>query len=171
MTPPTSLPPLPYSLECTVTIQAPPETVFRFFQDSDRWARWWGAGSTIDAKVDGEIHIKHPGGIESGGRILEIAAPRKLVFTYGFASGKPIPTGSSRVTIELEPVRGATRLTLKHDFADTAARDEHVQGWRFQLSLFANAVADEVNANASRYVDLWFQAWGDPSAAARSTAL
>ena len=171
MTVPTSLPPLPHSLDRTVTIQAPPETVFRFFQDSARWARWWGAGSTIDPKVGGEIYIKHPGGIESGGTILEIDAPRTLVFTYGFASGKPIPTGSSRVTIRLEPVRGATRLTLTHDFADAPARDEHVQGWRFQLSLFANAVADEVNANAARYVDLWFQAWGDPSAAARSAAL
>ena len=53
MTVPTSLPPLPHSLDRTVTIQAPPETVFRFFQDSARWARWWGAGSTIDPKVGG----------------------------------------------------------------------------------------------------------------------
>ena len=171
MTAPSSLPPLPHSLDRTVMIAAPPEMVFRFFQDSDRWAKWWGAGSTIDPRVGGEVYIKHPGGIESGGRILEIAAPMRLVFTYGFASGKPIPTGSSRVTIQLEPLRGGTRLSLRHDFADTVARDEHVQGWRFQLSLFANAVADEVNSNASRYVDLWFQAWGDPSEAARSAVL
>lgn len=171
MTTPTSLPPLPHSLERTVLIQAPPETVFSFFQDSARWARWWGPGSTIDPRVGGDIHIKHPGGIESGGKVLEIQAPLKLVFSYGFVSGDPIPVGSSRVTIELEAERGATRLSLTHDLASEKARDDHVQGWRFQLSLFANAVADEVNGNAARYVDLWFQAWGDPSAAARSAAL
>lgn len=167
----TSLPSLPYSLERTVLIQAPPETVFRFFQDSARWAKWWGAGSTIDPKVGGDIHIKHPGGIESGGKILEIKSPTTLVFTYGFVSGDPIPVGSSRVTIVLKPERGATRLVLTHDVAIEKVRDEHVQGWRFQLSLFANAVADEANANAARYVDLWFQTWGDPSAAARSATL
>ncbi len=171
MTASTSLPPLPHSLERTVTIQAPPEAVFRFFQDSTRWARWWGAGSTIDPKVGGDIYIKHPGGIESGGKILEINAPKTLVFTYGFVSGKPIPAGSSRVTIQLEPLRGATRLTLKHDLGDAAVRDEHVQGWRFQLSLFANAVADEVNANASRYVDLWFNAWSEPDEVARNAMI
>jgi hypothetical protein len=75
------------------------------------------------------------------------------------------------VTIVLTPERGATRLVLTHDLSSEKVRDEHVQGWRFQLSLFANAVADEANANATRYVDLWFQAWGDPSAAARSATL
>jgi uncharacterized protein YndB with AHSA1/START domain len=171
MTAHATLPPLPHSLERTVTIQAPPETVFRFFQDSGRWAKWWGAGSTIDPKVGGDIHIKHPGGVESGGKILEIHPPTKLVFTYGFVSGDPIPVGSSRVTIVLKAERGATRLSLTHDLSDAKVRDEHVQGWRFQLSLFANAVAEEVHANAARYIDLWFQAWGDPSTAARMTTL
>src|SRR5688500_12605636 len=150
MTTAAKLPPLPHSLERTVLIQAPPETVFRFFQDSARWAKWWGAGSSIEPSVGGDIHIKHPGGVESAGKILEIHPPSKLVFTYGFVSGDPIPVGSSRVTIELKPERGATRLTLTHDLADAKVRDEHVQGWRFQLSLFANAVAEEANANAAR---------------------
>ena len=165
------LPPLPHSLERTVVIQAPPETVFRFFQDTTRWAKWWGAGSTVDPKVGGDVYIKHPGNVESGGRILEIDPPKKLVFTYGFASGDPFPVGGSRVTIELAPQRGATRLTLTHDLPDEKSRDSHIQGWRFQLSLFANAVADEVNANAARYVDLWFQAWGDPSVGARMVTM
>jgi hypothetical protein len=60
---------------------------------------------------------------------------------------------------------------VKHDLPTEKVRDDHVQGWRFQLSLFANAVADEVNANATRYVDLWFQAWGDPSIGARAVTL
>jgi uncharacterized protein YndB with AHSA1/START domain len=162
-----TLPTLPYSLERVVTIQAPPETVFAFFQDSARWAKWWGLGSTIDATPGGDVHIRHPGNVESAGKVLEIEAPRRIVFTYGFVSGDPIPAGSSRVTIELQEQRGGTRLVLTHDLPAEKVRDDHVQGWRFQLSLFANVVADEVNANAARYVDLWFQGWGDPSIGAR----
>jgi len=158
---------LPYSLERTLNIQAPPETVFRFFTDIERWARWWGAGSTIEPKPGGAVYIKHPGGVESSGKVVEVDAPKRIVFTYGFNSGDPIPAGSSRVTITLQATPSGTRLVLKHDLADEKARDSHVQGWRFQLSLFANVVADEVNANASRFVDLWFNAWADPSPVAR----
>ncbi len=162
---------LPHTLDRTVTIHAPPDAVFRFFTDSSRWARWWGAGSTIDARPGGAIYIMHPGGIESAGEVLEIDSPRRLVFTYGFVSGTPIPSGSSRVTIVLAPAPNGTRLTLTHELPDAAVRDEHVQGWRFQLSLFANVVSDEVNANAARYVDLWFEAWAEPDAIARQRML
>jgi len=158
---------LPYSIERTLNIQAPPETVFRFFTDTERWAKWWGAGSTIEPKPGGEVYIKHPGGIESSGKVVEVDAPKRFIFTYGFNSGDPIPPGSSRVTITLHATPRGTRLVLKHDCPDEKSRDAHVQGWRFQLSLFANVVADEVNANASRYVDLWFNAWADPSVVAR----
>lgn len=167
MSPPT----LPYTLDRSVTISATPETVFNFFLDTERWARWWGPGSTIDPRAGGAVYIKHPGGIESGGEVVEVVPPERLVFTYGFVSGSPFPPGASRVTIRLAPTSAGTRLTLRHELPDAASRDEHVQGWRFQLSLFANAVANEVNANAARSVDLWFDAWADPDAIARQRIL
>jgi uncharacterized protein YndB with AHSA1/START domain len=153
------MPELPYSLDRTVVISAKPETVFRFFTDSARWASWWGAGSTIDAKPGGKVYIRHTNGVESSGEVLEVNHPERIVFTYGFVSGKPIPPGSSRVTIRLEPDDGGTRLHLVHEFAEASTRDEHVQGWRFQLSLFSNVVANEVYADAATAVDAWFGAW------------
>jgi uncharacterized protein YndB with AHSA1/START domain len=167
----TSTTTLPHRLDRTVTIHASPETVFRFFTDSARWAKWWGAGSHLDPRPGGQIYIKHPGGIESAGEVVSIDAPRTFVFTYGFVSGAPIPAGSSRVSITLTPEHAGTRLTLVHELPDAAVRDEHVQGWRFQLSLFANVVSDEVNANAARYTDLWFDAWAEPDPIARRTIL
>ncbi|HXB70488.1 MAG TPA: SRPBCC domain-containing protein [Candidatus Acidoferrales bacterium] len=151
--------PLTYRLDRSVAIQATPETVFRFFTDSARWAKWWGAGSTIDAHPGGKLLIRHPGGVETLGEVIEVLPPERIVFTYGYASGKPIPPGGSRVTIRLEPDGSGTRLHLLHELADAAARDIHVQGWRFQLSLFANLVADEVYAGAGGVVDAWFEAW------------
>jgi len=34
-----------------------------------------------------------------------------------------------------------------------------VQGWRFQLSLFGNVIANEVYADAAKAVDVWYAAW------------
>jgi hypothetical protein len=116
------------------------------------------------------MYIRHPGGVEAGGSVVELQPPSRIVFTYGFASGKPIPVGASRVTIELEAEGLLTRVRLVHEFADEAARDEHVQGWRYQLSLFGNVVADEIYAGAADAVDGWFAAWSETDASARHAA-
>lgn len=158
-------------LDRTVIIRATPEVVFRFFTDTPRWAAWWGQGSTIDARVGGAVFIRHPGGTEVSGVIEELRPPERIVFTYGNVKGAPIPAGGSRVVIVLRPDHAGTRLDLTHEFADAAARDEHVQGWRFQLSLFANVVSDEVNANAVELVDAWFDAWAEPDVASRNRTL
>jgi uncharacterized protein YndB with AHSA1/START domain len=162
---------LPHSLDRSIVIQASPSTVFSFFTDSDRWAAWWGKGSTIEPESGGRVYIRHPDGTESSGQVVEVVAPERIVFTYGFDSGKPIPPESSRVTVRLEPAGFATRLHLLHEFAEPAVRDEHVQGWRFQLSLFANVVTDLSNAKASDVVDRWFAAWSEADAIARQRQL
>ncbi len=161
---------LPFRLDRTVDIQASPATVFRFFTDSERWAKWWGTGSTIDARPGGRVYVRHPNGIESEGEVVELAPPDRIVFTYGFTSGKPIPPGASRVTVRLAPIAAGTRLTLVHELPDAASRDAHVQGWRFQLSLFANAVADEAFAGSNAQADAWFDAWAIADDAARTAA-
>jgi len=158
----------------TILIRARPETVFGFFEDSDRWATWWGAGSTIDPKPGGRVYICHPGRIEIEGKVLEVAPPRRLVFTYGFVAGKPIPVGGSRVTIQLDAVPTGTRLHLSHEFTETAAREvaeDFVQGWRYQLSVFANVVASAIHAKSADAVDRWFAAWSEPDKASRDQAV
>src|SRR6185436_2683682 len=112
-----------------------------------------------------------PGGVEASGEVVEAQPPERIVFTYGFNSGKPIPPGASRVTIALEPAARGTRLRLHHDFAEVAVRDEHVQGWRYQLSLFANVVADELHKDAARLVDTWFACWSEADESQRRTGL
>jgi uncharacterized protein YndB with AHSA1/START domain len=161
---------LDYRLDRIVTIDARPATVFSFFTDSERWARWWGAGSTIDATPGGRVFIRHPNGIEVVGEVLEVAEPERLVFTYGYATGGPIPEGGSYVTIRLEPVPDGTRLHLTHEFADQPSQEHHVQGWRYQLALFANLIADVVNADAPAVIDGWFEAWNELHAEQRQVA-
>ena len=161
---------LAHTLERDLVIRARPATVFGFFTNNADWAAWWGPGSAIDARPGGQLLIRHPNGVEAAGEVLEVEAPQRIVFTYGYATG-PIPPGGSRVTIELDPHAEGTRLRLTHEFADVVARDEHIQGWRFQLSLFANAVAERANRQAADTVDRWFSAWSEPDAASRERTL
>ncbi|MBL8731777.1 MAG: SRPBCC domain-containing protein, partial [Planctomycetes bacterium] len=60
---------LPHPLTRSLVIHAPAAVVFRYFTASDRFARWWGAGSTIDGRVGGAVRIVYPNGIVAGGSI------------------------------------------------------------------------------------------------------
>ena len=56
-------------------------------------------------------------------RLRERHADRRRARRWSRSSSATSPTG--------------TRVRLSHAFADPAVRDHHVQGWRYQLSLFA----------------------------------
>jgi uncharacterized protein YndB with AHSA1/START domain len=160
-----------HELDRTITIEAPQDLVFRYFTTNDRWAAWWGPGSTIDARSGGRVFIRHPNGIEAGGEVLEVVPPERIVFSYGFASGDPMPIGASRVSIQLERAAKGTRVHLHHAFTEAAVRDHHIQGWRYQLSVFANVVLDQLHGGAAQSVDAWFSAWSDTDADSRTGAL
>lgn len=160
-----------HALERTVVIHARPDTVFRYFTDSERFARWWGAGSTIEARPGGPVEIHMPGGVRVLGEVREVVPGERIVFTYGYASGSPIPAGASEVTVELTAVPQGTRLTLTHRFDDPGTRDLHVGGWRYQLAVFANVAAADQHANLAQVLDDYFAAWAEPEAARRAELL
>ena len=154
------------TLDREVEICAPRETVFRYFTDSERFARWWGEGSSIEGRQGGEMLIRYPDGSTATGKVREIEPPRRIVFTY-------VMTGqvASQVTITLEEVEAGTLLRLHHAFSSAKIRDHFVQGWRYQLALFSKIASAEAQANAAERVDAYLKAWGDPDAAARKTLL
>jgi uncharacterized protein YndB with AHSA1/START domain len=153
---------LAFSLDRTIDIRARRATVFRFFTDSARWARWWGEGSSIEPVVGGAVRIRYPTGDTASGTVHEIDADRRIAFTYGYdGPGKPIAPGGSLVTITLTDTPSGTRLELRHDVADAATRDQHVGGWRHQLAVFAHVVAQDAFSPAA--IAAWFAAWNDPA--------
>lgn len=157
------------TLDRDLAISARRETVFRYFTDSERFAKWWGEGSRIDPRVGGEVAIRNPNGATASGEILEIDPPRRIVFTYGYA--RSVPADFSRVTITLDETAGGTLLHLHHAFSSAKIRDHHVQGWRYQLALFSKAVTAEQHADAAARVDGFLRAWGDPDAETRRSLL
>jgi uncharacterized protein YndB with AHSA1/START domain len=154
-----------------LSIAAPPALVFEFLTTSALWASWWGPGSTIDARPGGAVLIQYPNGVRVSGTVLELTPPHRIVFTYGYESGQPIPPGASTVTITLAPSPTGTALTLTHEFTEITPRDLHIPGWRYQLSVFANLIADRHYAAAPALIDAWFAAWALTDADERATLL
>lgn len=152
-------------LERTIVICAERDTVFRFFKTSKHFADWWGTGSTIEGKAGGKVHIRYPNGVIASGEVVEIIENERIVFTYGYESGKPMPAGSSRVTFILRDHPDGTELRLRHEFSDAATLEAHIPGWRYQLALFANVAAKEQHAHFAETADQYFQLWSlnDPA--------
>jgi len=164
--------PLDHSLERLVTISARCETVFAYFTDNAHFAAWWGEGSSVDARPDGALRIRYPNGVVAAGQVVEVEPPRRIVFSYGYEDpAKDLAPGASRVTVTLDESPAGTLVRLRHDLPDAAIRDHHSPGWRFQLSLLANAATREAHAAVAAVIDRYFAAWNDPDPQARRQTL
>lgn len=161
--------PSPADIVRTIEIAAPRALVFRYFTDSERFARWWGQGSSVDPRPGGTVRICYPGGQVASGHFKEIVAPEHVVFSYGYEGDRqPVPPGTTTVDVRLEETPAGTRVTLRHSgLPGEEMVREHTQGWRFQLSLFSKTVGAELHANAAEIVDRWFAAWGETDTSKR----
>jgi uncharacterized protein YndB with AHSA1/START domain len=163
---------LPFQVDRDVVIRAQLTTVFGFLSDSALFARWWGAGSSIEATVGGAVRIVYPNGAVAAGRVLAIESPRQLAFTFGYeGAGKPIAPGGSVVRITLHEHADGTLVRLRHEVDSEATREAHVPGWCYQLALFANVAADAQHAGLEQIADAWFTAWNETDATSRDRAL
>jgi uncharacterized protein YndB with AHSA1/START domain len=159
---------LPFFVERAVTIRAQRNTVFRYFTDSERFARWWGKGSTIEAKEGGRVSICYPDGSTASGHVLQVHAEEQIVLTFGYDDPqKPIPPGGSRLVMSLADVEGGTALQLRHEVPSAAIRDLHVMGWRYHLAVLAHAATQEQHQNAEAMIDRWFTLWTEKDPAQR----
>jgi uncharacterized protein YndB with AHSA1/START domain len=103
-------------------IAAPPEQVFDVLSDPDSYGYWVvGSKDIRDADPDWPApgaRIHHSVGfgpltIKDYTAVEEVARPRRLKLR-----AKARPLGTARVTLELAPVDGHTRVTMIEDAAD-----------------------------------------------------
>lgn len=95
-------------------IDAPPETVFSFFTDPERYVRWMGVAASLDPVPGGQFQVTNRDGSITRGAFVEIEPPSRLVFTWGFDGSSEVPPGSTVVTVSLRPEGDQTVLRLVH---------------------------------------------------------
>jgi len=114
------------------------ERIWQLWADPRQLERWWGPPTypatftAHDLRPGGrvEYHMTGPEGDQPRGYwdVVEVAAPRRIVFRDGFANddGSPnadLPTMVGRVTIEAIG-DGRTRMTIESEFPTAEAMEQ-----------------------------------------------
>jgi uncharacterized protein YndB with AHSA1/START domain len=134
------------SVERTISIAAPPETVWEFFVDPEKATRWMGLSATIEARPGGTYRCDVLPGHTARGEYVELDPPRRLVFTWGWeksgAEDNAVPPGSSTIEVDLRPEGDGTRLRFVHrDLPNAQAAESHAHGWDHYLPRLEIAAA------------------------------
>jgi uncharacterized protein YndB with AHSA1/START domain len=161
-------------VELSLHVAARPETIFRYFTDPARFARWMGQGSVLDPEPGGRLWVGYPTGQVAAGRVVAVEPNRRIVFTWGYGGdGQAVPAGSSTVEITLEPEAGGTRVRLRHDGLPAGEPPAaHLAGWRHALATLAFAgSADQLAPVLERRVADWLAAWNEPDPDRRAALL
>lgn len=162
-------------IELRVAIVAPPETVYRFFSDPERFAQWMGEDSSIELRSGGELTVRYPGGAPAArGEVLETEPDRSIAFTWGYEGGaNGLPPGASEVRIDLEADGAGTRLTLRHSgLPNRDLRQGHLGGWRHYFGVLAwRAARAALQPVLEDRIDALVAAWNESKGDARRTLL
>jgi uncharacterized protein YndB with AHSA1/START domain len=125
-------------VERTISIDAPPETVWEFFVDPAKLNRWMGFGADLDPTPGGVFRCDVIPGHTARGEFVELDPPHRLVFTWGWESGggddSAVKPGSSTIEVELTPEGDGTSLHFVHrDLPGVEAATSHSHGWDHYL--------------------------------------
>jgi uncharacterized protein YndB with AHSA1/START domain len=139
----------PVNVRVTRRFSASPERVFDAWLNPGMIGRWMFGPAlreeevvriSLDARLGGAFSfvVRRQGEeIDHVGEYLVIDRPLRLVFTWGIAQGD-----SSRVIIDIVPLKTGCELTLTHelhpDWADYASRTE--AGWTKMLDALATTL-------------------------------
>jgi uncharacterized protein YndB with AHSA1/START domain len=122
----------PRVIEIAMRMSAPPEAVFRFFVEQDRYVRWQGVRAELDPRPGGVYRVWMDDGMVAVGEYVEVTPPTRVVFTWGWEGNRTLPPGTSTVEIDLRPDGDGTAVVLRHSgLPDERSVAEHEEGWRF----------------------------------------
>ena len=133
-------------VELTRRIAAKPEQVYDAWLDPQSLRRWLFATPDgkmerceVDARIGGRFQLDERRGGELAkhwGTYVELDRPRRLAFDFG-TSFEATPT---RVTVDIAPEEGGSRVTLTHDGVWTDFEERTRQGWGMILDGLARTV-------------------------------
>lgn len=129
-------------IEIVQRIEAPPEVVFSYLTDGDRFIQWMGAGAELDPRPGGRYRIDIDGQHIAIGEYREVDPPRRLVMSWGWQGHPTVPPGSTTVEITLTPDGDATVMRLRHlDLPNDGERRLHTVGWEQYTGQLRNRLA------------------------------
>lgn len=130
-------------------VSVPPEKVFTYFTDAGKWMAWQGTEAELELEPGGIWRVNVTGDGFASGRVVEVVANERIVFTWGWEEGPPVAPGSTTVTIELVPEEGGTLIRLTHSDLPPDQIDIHRYGWEHYVPRLA-AVAEGLDAGPNR---------------------
>ena len=114
------------SVERTLSIEASPEAVWEFLVDPEKATRWMGQTCTFEAQPGGLYRCEVIPGHTARGEFVELDAPNRLVFTWGWENEERTPPGSS---------------TFVHTLSSVESAESHSHGWDHYLPRLEIAAA------------------------------
>jgi uncharacterized protein YndB with AHSA1/START domain len=134
-------------------VSVPPEVVFSYFTDSEKWLAWQGTEAQIELMPGGIWRVNVTGDGFASGRVVEVVENERVVFTWGWeGEGPPVPPGSSTVAIELVPEGDGTLIRVTHSDLPPEEIEIHRYGWEHYAGRLA-AVAEGRNPGPNRLGD------------------
>lgn len=119
-------------------IAADPGKVFDAITSAEVSARYWGHSNVSDWQPGSRWqHVRNNGGtVELTGKVVEHKPPSRLVISWVNVSEEADPQAYSRVTFEVIPYDGMTKLIVTHDDLIRGSGMEQgvTKGWPIVLS-------------------------------------
>jgi uncharacterized protein YndB with AHSA1/START domain len=131
-------------VELQVRLGAAPDEVFRYLTDAERYVRWQGVKAELDPRPGGVFRVWMDADTVARGEFVEVEAPRRVVFSWGWEGNESVPPGSTIVELTLEADGDGTVLSLRHTgLPDGEAAAMHEEGWRFFTARLAAVARGE----------------------------
>lgn len=138
-------------------IRAPREKVFDAFVNPESITTWQcPRGMSVpqartDPRVGGQWALtmlaRDGTRFELAGTYRELKRPDRLVYSFAWRSGGPMPGVETVVEVDLLARDGGTELRLlHHGFADGALRDSHAHGWSSTLNQLVDRIDERGTA-------------------------
>jgi uncharacterized protein YndB with AHSA1/START domain len=118
-------------------VSVPPEKVFTYFTDAEKWTAWQGTEAEIELVPGGVWRVNVTGDGFASGRVVEVVENKRVVFTWGWEQGPPVAPGSTTVAIELLPDRDGTLIRLTHSDLPPDQIEIHRSGWEHYVPRLA----------------------------------
>jgi uncharacterized protein YndB with AHSA1/START domain len=127
-----------------IDVDATPGHVFRYFVDETLLASWLGVSARLEPEPGGVFSFEVAPGEWCRGEYRLVDPPRRVVFTWGWESGRiDVPSGSTTVEVELLPRPGGTRVVLVHRGLSGDMLGLHAEGWAAYLDRLRRAAVGE----------------------------